>query len=76
MGVENYTVKHFNKSTVQEIALNNPDYPQRLKAIRKPPKSLRVCGNLPPHAKIEGVTLVENLGELKDALGIVRDGLN
>ena len=31
-----------------------------------------------PHvdAKIEGVTLVENLWELKDALGIVRDGLN
>lgn len=41
---------------MQEIVLNDPDYPQLLKAISNAPKVLRVCGTLPPSTKIVAIS--------------------
>lgn len=50
------TVEHFDEAEVQEIALNDTDYPQLLKAISNPPRVLRVRGNLPLHTKIVAIS--------------------
>ena len=44
-------VGHFDESEVQEIGFGDTDYPELLRAIRKPPKPLRFRGNLPPNTK-------------------------
>ena len=44
-------VGHFDESEVQEIGFGDTDYPELLRAIRKPPKALRFRGNLPPNTK-------------------------
>ena len=41
------TMVHFDEAEVQEIGLGDTDYPQLLRAIRKPPKVLRFRGSLP-----------------------------
>ena len=45
-------MKHYDKSEVRAIAIYDKDYPELLKEIRKPPKALRIRGNLPPNRKI------------------------
>ena len=47
---------HFDKSKVQEVGLTDPDYPELLRAIRKPPKALRFRGSLPPNRKIIAIS--------------------
>ena len=49
-------MKHFDASEVEEIGLGDPDYPELLRAIRKPPKALRFRGNLPPNTKIIAIS--------------------
>lgn len=49
-------VKHFDEAEVQEIGLGNPDYPELLRAIQKPPKALRFRGSLPPNTKIIAIS--------------------
>ena len=50
------TVVHFDEAEVQEIGLGDTDYPQLLRAIRKPPKVLRFRGSLPPNTKIIAIS--------------------
>ena len=50
------TVEHFDESEVREIAIDNKDYPELLKGIKKPPKALRIRGNLPPNRKIIAIS--------------------
>ena len=50
------TVVHFDKSEVQEVGLEDPDYPQLLRAIRNQPKALRFRGSLPPNTKIIAIS--------------------
>ena len=45
-------MEHFDESEVREIEIDNKDYPELLKGIKKPPKALRIRGNLPPNRKI------------------------
>ena len=47
---------HFDESEVQEIEIDNRNYPELLKKIKKPPKVLRVRGNLPPNRKIIAIS--------------------
>ena len=47
--------EHFDASEVREIGIDDKDYPELLKKIRKPPKALRVRGNLPPNTKIVAI---------------------
>ena len=47
---------HFDESEVQEIELDDTDYPKLLRAIRKPPTALRFRGSLPPNAKIIAIS--------------------
>ena len=47
---------HFDEAEVQEIGLGDTDYPQLLRAIRKPPKVLRFRGSLPPNTKIIAIS--------------------
>ena len=47
---------HFDASEVQEIVLNDTNYPKLLRAIRNPPKSLRFRGSLPPNRKIIAIS--------------------
>ena len=56
MGIGEKTVEHFDESKVREIAIDDKDYPELLKKIRKPPKALRVRGNLPPNTKIVAIS--------------------
>ena len=49
-------VGHFDEAEVQEIGLGDPDYPELLRAIRKPPKALRFRGSLPPTTKIIAIS--------------------
>ena len=42
----------FDESEVQEIGLDDTNYPNLLRAIRKPPKTLRFRGSLPLNRKI------------------------
>ena len=50
------TVEHFDESEVREIAIDDKDYPEPLKGIQKPPKALRIRGNLPPNRKIIAIS--------------------
>ena len=56
MGIGGKTVEHFDASEVREIEIDDKDYPELLKKIRKPPKALRVRGNLPPNTKIVAIS--------------------
>ena len=47
---------HFDESEVQEIEIDNRNYPELLSKIKKPPKALRVRGNLPPNRKIIAIS--------------------
>ena len=49
-------VGHFDEAEVQEIGLGDPDYPELLRAIRKPPTALRFRGSLPPNTKIIAIS--------------------
>ena len=50
------TVEHFDEAEVQEIAIDDRAYPEPLKGIKKPPKALRIRGNLPPNRKIIAIS--------------------
>ena len=50
------TVEHFDESEVREIEIDDRNYPELLKRIKKPPKALRVRGNLPPNTKIVAIS--------------------
>ena len=56
MGIEGNTVEHFDESEVREIEIDDRNYPELLKRIKKPPKALRVRGNLPPNRKIIAIS--------------------
>ena len=49
-------MKHFDASEVQEIEIDDRNYPELLKRIRKPPKALRIRGNPPPNQKIIAIS--------------------
>ena len=49
-------VERFDESEVREIKIDDRDYPELLKGIRKPPKALRYRGNLPPNRKIIAIS--------------------
>ena len=49
-------MKHFDESEVREIKIGDKNYPELLKGIRKPPKALRIRGNLPPYTKIVAIS--------------------
>ena len=49
-------MEHFDESEVREIGIDDRDYPELLKGIRKPPKALRIRGNLPPNRKIIAIS--------------------
>ena len=49
-------MENLNKSEVQEVALDDTNYPELLREIRKPPKALRFCGSLPPNRKIIAIS--------------------
>ena len=42
----------FDESEVREIGIDDRNYPELLKRIRKPPKAIRYRGNLPPNRKM------------------------
>ena len=56
MVIEGKTVEHFDESEVREIEIDDRNYPELLKRIKKPPKALRVRGNLPPNRKIIAIS--------------------
>ena len=56
MRIEGNTVEHFDESEVREIEIDDRNYPELLKRIKKPPKALRVRGNLPPNRKIIAIS--------------------
>lgn len=47
---------HFDEAEVQEIGLDDTGYPKLLRAIRKPPKTIRVRGSRPPNMKIIAIS--------------------
>ena len=49
-------MKHFDESEVREIKISDRNYPELLKKIKKPPKALRIRGNLPPNRKIIAIS--------------------
>ena len=56
MGIGGKTVEHFDESEVREIEIDDRNYPELLKRIKKPPKVLRIRGNLPPNRKIIAIS--------------------
>lgn len=56
MRIGENTVEHFDVSEVRAIEIGDRNYPKLLKAIRKPPKALRIRGNLLPHQKIIAIS--------------------
>ena len=56
MGIEGNTVEHFDESEVREIEIDDRNYPELLKRIKKTPKALRIRGNLPPNRKIIAIS--------------------
>ena len=50
------TVEHFDESEVREIEIDDKNYPKLLKCITKPPKTLRIRGNLPLNQKIIAIS--------------------
>ena len=49
-------MQHFDESEVQEIQLNDKNYPDLLKKIKNPPKALRIRGNLLPNTKVIAIS--------------------
>ena len=49
-------MEHFDESEVREIEIDDRSYPELLKRIKKPPKTLRIRGNLPPNRKIIAIS--------------------
>ena len=49
-------MEHFDESEVREIKIDDRDFPELLKGIRKPPKALRMRGNLPPNRKVIAIS--------------------
>ena len=49
-------MEHFDESEVREIGIDDRNYPELLKKIKKPPKTLRIRGNLPPNQKIIAIS--------------------
>ena len=56
MGIGGKTVEHFDESGVREIEIDDRNYPELLKRIKKPPKAIRFRGNLPPNRKIIAIS--------------------
>ena len=50
------TMEQFDDSEVREIGIDDRDYPKLLRKIKKPPKALRIRGNLPPNQKIIAIS--------------------
>ena len=59
-------MERFDEVEVRAIEIENRDYPELLKRIRKPPKALRMCGRLPPNRKI--IAISGSRKTTKDAL--------
>ena len=49
-------MEHFDAPEVREIEIDDTNYPELLKRIKKPPKALRVRGSLPPNTKIIAIS--------------------
>ena len=49
-------MERFGDSEVREIKIDDRDYPELLKGIKKPPKVLRIRGNLPPSRKVIAIS--------------------
>ena len=49
-------MEYFDESEVREIGIDDRSYPELLKRIKKPPKTLRIRGNLPPNRKIIAIS--------------------
>ena len=49
-------MEHFDDSEVREIDIDDRNYPELLRKIKKPPKALRYRGNLPPNQKIIAIS--------------------
>ena len=49
-------MEHFDESEVREIGIDDRNYPELLRKIKKPPKALRMRGNLPPNRKIIAIS--------------------
>ena len=49
-------MEHFDESEVRAIGIDDRNYPELLKTIRKPPKALRMRGNLPPNRKVIAIS--------------------
>ena len=50
------TVERFDASVMRSIGIDDKNYPELLKTIEKPPKTLRIRGNLPPSRKIIAIS--------------------
>ena len=50
------TVEHFDESEVRVIEIDDKNYSKLLKAIKKPPKVLRIRGSLPPDRNIIAIS--------------------
>lgn len=49
-------MEYLDESEVQSIKIGDKNYPKLLKAIRKPPKVLRIRGSLPPNRNIIAIS--------------------
>ena len=49
-------MEHFDESEVREIGIDDRNYPELLRKIKKPPKALRIRGNLPSSRKIIAIS--------------------
>ena len=49
-------MEHFDESEVREIGIDDRNYPELLRKIRKPPKTFRIRGNLPLNRKIIAIS--------------------
>ena len=49
-------VERFDESEVREIGIGSRNYPELLRKIEKPPKTLRICGNLPPNRRVIAIS--------------------
>ena len=49
-------MEHFDESEVREIGVDDRNYPELLRKIKKPPKTLRIRGHLPPNRKIIAIS--------------------
>ena len=56
MGIGGKTVERFDESEVREIEIDDRNYPELLRKIKKPPKAFRIRGNLPPNRKVIAIS--------------------